>query len=96
MRGAREGAIKRDEITRIEGAQRAAYVANGLDLTSGSSTDVMTDTAKEGNMEVAQIIWDGNRRADNENEQAKLSRSKKVSGAAMALGFVSPVIKAIA
>lgn len=54
-RGKLEEQQKRREVGQIEGRQRAAMAANGVDLTFGSPLDTLVDTAVMGEMDALTI-----------------------------------------
>lgn len=95
-RGAYEGARTVDQINRTQGAARAGMIANGVGLT-GSSADVIQDSATEGALDVAAIRWNSNLKVENSRfsaEQAK--RNAKSASASAPLAFISPVISGAA
>lgn len=94
MKGSYEATRKQDEIARVKGAQRAALAANGLALNTGSAAEVQRDTDTEANLDVAAIRWNSASAADMHEFQAKVDRAAAPGGAAAALAFVAPVIKA--
>jgi len=81
-RGAREEQQKRLEIAQLQGRQRAAMSANGVDLTFGSPLDTMIDTAYLGELDALTIrrnaaheAYDFRVDAVNGRADAALSRS---------------------
>jgi hypothetical protein len=54
-RGATEEQRKRMEVAQLQGRQRAAMAANGVDLTFGSPLDTLVDTAVMGELDALTI-----------------------------------------
>jgi len=68
-RGAREEQQKRAEVAQLQGRQRAAMGANGVDLTFGSPLDTIVDTAVLGELDALTI----RRNAANESYDQKVN-----------------------
>jgi hypothetical protein len=94
MRGAYEGARKGDEIKRVRGAQRAAFIANGIDADAGSAEAVRMDSDTEMELDRRAIAANSANAASTKEYQSKITRASAPSGAAAALAFVAPVISA--
>ena len=95
-RGAYQAQRKADEVTRVQGSARAGFVANGLAL-DGSATDVLTDSATEGALDVAAIRYGADLEADNANYRSKVAgMNAKSAGAAIPFAFAAPVINGVA
>lgn len=54
---------KRAEVAQLQGRQRAAMAANGVDLTFGSPLDTLVDTAVLGELDALTIRQNANREA---------------------------------
>ncbi len=81
-----------DDIDRTLGAQRAGFAANGLALT-GSAGDVVAETAEEGALDKAAILWNSKLEQDNLKYQAKVDKmNAKTERSAAIISFLSPVI----
>jgi len=63
--GQTEEQNQRRKTAQLEGAARAAIAANGIDTTSGSSLDVLGDTAKLGELDALTIRSNAGRAAYN-------------------------------
>jgi hypothetical protein len=81
-RGKQEEQMKRQEVSQVEGRQRAAMAANGVDLSFGSPLDVLVDTATLGEIDALTIrrssareAYDYQVQATNGRADASLSRS---------------------
>lgn len=85
-----------DQLSTLSGSQRANTAANGLALT-GSSADVIEDSALEGALDIQAIRWNSGVRADNLRYQAKIDAMNAKSAAIAApIGFLAPVISGVA
>lgn len=81
----RQGGIEDARLQRIKtiqaiGSQQSALAANGIDVTSGTSLDVIEDTAAMGELDALNILTQSERNArnyltqsDNYNSQAYLN-----------------------
>ena len=81
-RGAVEEQRKRMEVAQLQGRQRAAMAANGVDLTFGSPLDALVDTAVLGDLDALTIRQNAAREAYdfqvqgvNQRADATLSRA---------------------
>lgn len=73
--------------------QRTAYLAAGLSL-EGSPTDVIEDTARETQIDVEAIKWNGDIKAQNFEAQRDIFKMKADSAMTAGIfGAISPVIK---
>lgn len=94
--GAYQADRKTDEIQRMLGAARAGTGANGLDV-SGSSFDIIDESAQEGALDVAAIRWNSRLQSDNLQYKAKLNdMNAKSQTIAAPLAFAAPVINSFA
>lgn len=85
-----------DEVSRVAGAQRAGFAANGIAMT-GSAADTVASTAEEGALDVAAIRWNSQLAADNMMYKSKLSTmNAKIEGQSAIPAFAAPVINGIA
>lgn len=79
----------REGIARTQGSARAGYASNGLAL-SGSAADVLTDTAIEGDLDVAAIQWNSDEKVKSMKFQAQGYRYNAAqSDAAAPISFLS-------
>lgn len=75
------------------GEQAAAFASNGVDLSSGSALQVITDTGTEGALDVASVRYGARIRSDNEEYQAKVASANAGMAAASApFAFLSPIL----
>lgn len=74
-RGAAEEQRKRMEVAAIQGRQRAAMAANGVDLTFGSPLDALVDTATLGELDALTIRRNAAREAYDYETQGVNYRS---------------------
>lgn len=93
-RGAAEEQQKRMEISALQGRQRAAMAANGVDLTFGSPLDTLVDTAVMGELDALTIRRNAAREAyDYEtqgvNYRADAGLSRVNAKAARTGGYLS-------
>ncbi|MET3853055.1 hypothetical protein [Rhizobium sp. OAE497] len=68
--GQQEEQRKRLETAQLEGKQKAAMAANGVDLNFGSPLDTLVDTAKIGELDALNIRTNAYRAAYNDKVQA--------------------------
>jgi hypothetical protein len=80
--GAQEERETRRRGLAVAGAQRAAYSANGLDISSGSPLDVLTDTGRQSELDALQVrrnaaneVWGYQAQSTNYSNQANASRA---------------------
>lgn len=94
--GAYQAKRKQEEVDRALAAQRAAYSGSGVAL-SGTTEDVIADSATEGAMDVAAIRWNAGMEADTQRHNAKVSemnaKNAKKSGT---LALLTPIINGVA
>lgn len=91
--GAYAAKQKQKEVNAVLGTQRAVFGASGLDLMSGTPSDVYTGSAQEGALDVAAIRWNSQLAGDNFNAQAKISdMNASNTMAAAPFAFLTPVI----
>jgi hypothetical protein len=74
-RGKQEEQQKRMQTAQLAGRQRAAFAANGVDLSFGSPLDTIIDTAKLGEIDALNIRTNANREAYAYNMQATNQRA---------------------
>lgn len=74
-RGKQEEQQKRQQTAQLEGRQRAAMAANGLDLSFGSPLDTIVDTAKLGELDALNIKTNAYREAYGYKVQATNQRA---------------------
>lgn len=74
-RGALEEQQKRQEVAQLQGRQRAAMAANGVDLTFGSPLDTLVDTAVLGELDALTIRRNAAREAYDYNVQGVNGRA---------------------
>ncbi|MER9452050.1 hypothetical protein [Mesorhizobium sp. M0254] len=92
-RGAKEDQRKRQQVAGIQGQQRAAMAANGVDLTFGSPLDTLVDTAVMGELDALTIRTNANREAydykvDAVNKRAGATMSRMSAKAATTGGYL--------
>lgn len=92
-RGAREEQQKRMEIAQLQGRQRAAMAANGVDLTFGSPLDALVDTATMGELDALTIRRNAAREAfdievQGVNHRADATLSRMNASSARTGGFL--------
>lgn len=93
QKGMVDAAQKTNEINRTVGAQTAAFASNGLDVSSGSPLQVVTDTGTQGALDVASIRYGAQVRSDNEAYQGKVAESQAgLAAAAVPFAFLSPIL----
>jgi hypothetical protein len=93
MEGGYNYARKGDEMKRLQGAQRAAFSANGIDQDAGSAGDVQYDADKEMTRERTLIATNAQNEALNHMIDAKNTRDSAPKNSSVALAFVGPVIR---
>lgn len=92
-RGAQEEQRKRFEISRLQGQQRAAMAANGVDLTFGSPLDTIVDTATLGELDALTIRQNSYReaydhRVDAVNRRAGANLNRMEAQSASTAGYL--------
>lgn len=92
-RGAAEEQRKRQQVSQIQGQQRAAMAANGVDLTFGSPLDTLVDTAAMGELDALTIRTNAYReaydyRVDAVNKRAGAQLSRLQANAAETGGYL--------
>jgi hypothetical protein len=93
-RGAKAEQQKRMEISQLQGRQRAAMAANGVDIGYGSSLDTLIDTAYLGELDALTIRRNAAREAydfevDAVNGRADASLSRANADSAMMGGYLN-------
>lgn len=93
-RGKLEEQRKRMEVSKIQGQQRAALAANGVDLTFGSPLDTIVDTAVLGELDALTIRSNAYReaydyRVDAVNKRAGATMSRMAGDAAKSGGYLA-------
>jgi hypothetical protein len=92
MAGQREANRKSEQIDQVAARQRASYAASGV-LVDGSPTDVIADTRREGQLDVAAIEWNARLKSGNLSYQAQVSdmnaKQARVGGF---MGALAPII----
>lgn len=93
-RGQLEEQRKRQEVSRIQGIQKAAMAANGVDLTFGSPLDTIVDTAAAGEIDALTIRSNSYREAydykvDAANKRNGAQLSRMSADAASTGGYMS-------
>lgn len=89
-------ARKGEQVQRTLGEARANISANGLALT-GTSAEVVNQSAEQGTMDVAAIRWNAATRSDNLHYQAAVERTNAKSyGVAAGLNFLTPALQGVA
>ena len=82
-------------VRRNVGEQVASFASNGVDVSSGSPLQVVTDTGTEGALDVAAIRYGARIKSDNETYSAKVaSMNAGLAGAAAPFAFLSPILSA--
>lgn len=74
-RGAKAEQAKRMEVAQLQGRQRAAMAANGVDITYGSALDTIVDTAYLGELDALTIRRNAAREAYDFNVDAVSGRA---------------------
>ncbi|TIW56677.1 MAG: hypothetical protein E5V54_11190 [Mesorhizobium sp.] len=92
-RGQLEEQKKRQQASQIEGQQRAAMAANGVDLTFGSPLDTLVDTATMGELDALTIRTNATREAydykvDAVNKRAGANMSRMAASSASTGGYL--------
>jgi hypothetical protein len=89
-----EIANTRREVQKTQGNVRAGYAANGLAL-SGSAADVLTESAIEGDLDVAAIRWNSKNKIKSMRYEQQVYRyNAGQERAGKGLAFVSPILSA--
>jgi hypothetical protein len=93
-RGAKAEQQKRMEIAALQGRQRAAMAANGVDVNYGSALDTLIDTAYLGELDALTIRRNAAREAydfevDAVNGRADAGLSRANADSAMAGGYLN-------
>lgn len=97
MAGGYQARRSREKLDRVLGQNRAAMAASGLSLTSGSTLDVISDNATEGELDIAAIRWNAGLASDNSRYSAKVSDMNAKSARQSApIAFLSPVLGSFA
>lgn len=100
--GSYESAIKQDEGKRLLGKQITALASSGVDISTGTSGDVITDSASAVNMDVAAIRhnWQDKSNLSIYNSKiAKMNAQTAQQNARMSMiggvvGALSPIVGA--
>jgi hypothetical protein len=80
------------EIDRVIGSNIAGNAANGIALT-GSALDILTDTAREGDLDIQTIRWNAGQKVDKLKYGAKVSdMNARTVAKAAPFGFLSPIL----
>ena len=92
-RGKDEEQRKRQEVAQIQGRQRAAMAAYGLDLSFGSPLDTLVDTAVAGELDALTIRTNAAREAyehevDATGKRASAKLSRMSASAASKAGYL--------
>lgn len=92
--GALEEQAKRTELAQLQGQQRAAMAASGVDLTFGSPLDTMVDSAVIGELDALTIRQNAYRknydyRVEAVNQRAGATLHEMEADAAMTGGAIS-------
>lgn len=98
--GAYESGIKIDEGKRITGKQVTGYASSGVDISSGTPGEVISDSASAVNMDVAAIRANWQDKANlsaYESKIAKMNAKSASRNATMAMvggaiGALSPIV----
>lgn len=93
-RGAVEEQQKRAQVAQLQGRQRAAMAANGVDLTFGSPLDTLVDTAVLGDLDALTIRQNSAReaydfRVQGVNSRADAGLSRASGRAAQTGGYLA-------
>ncbi len=90
-----EIARTRETVAKTLGSARAGYAANGLAL-DGSAAEVLTDTATEGDLDVASIRWNSDVKIGNLKYQQTVAKTNaKSSRDAAPLAFITPILGSV-
>jgi hypothetical protein len=95
-RGASEEQRQRMQTAQLQGRQRAAMAANGVDLAFGSPLDALVDTAMMGELDALTIRRNANREAydyqvQGVNYRADASLSRMNASAAKTGGYLGAI-----
>jgi len=98
--GAYESAIALDKGKRLVGQQVTALASNGVDITAGSSGDLIADSASSVNMDVAAIRHNWQDKANLSGYSAKIAgmnaqMAKQNARTAMIGGFINAAGSAV-
>lgn len=93
-RGAAEEQRKRMEVARLQGQQKAAMAANGVDLGFGSPLDTIVDTAALGELDALTIRTNAyresyDRQVDAVNQRAGAELNRMEAKAAKTGGYLA-------
>lgn len=93
-RGAAEEQRKRMEVARLQGQQKAAMAANGVDLGFGSPLDTIVDTAVLGELDALTIRTNAyresyDRQVDAANQRAGAQLNRMEAKAAKTGGYLA-------
>jgi hypothetical protein len=93
-RGATAEQQKRQQTAQLQGRQRAAMAANGVDLTFGSPLDTLVDTAQMGELDALNIRSNAYREAYDDkvqgvNQRADATLDRMRASSAETGGFLS-------
>jgi hypothetical protein len=95
-RGKVEENLHRQKVQRLIGAQRAAFGASGAKVDSGSSLDVISDTARFGEMDALAIRANAKREAWAKRNQANLYQMSKSSTMMATMGSALTGLSSVA
>lgn len=91
-----EVASSRANTARTQGSARAGFAANGLAL-SGSVSEVLQQSAEQGDLDVAAIRWNSKIKQDTMGYQRDVYKfNAGTERAAAPLAFIAPVIGGVA
>ncbi|WP_244511635.1 MULTISPECIES: hypothetical protein [unclassified Rhizobium] len=95
-RGKQEEQQKRFQTAQLEGRQRAAMAANGVDLSFGSPLDTIVDTAEMGEIDALNIRTNSYREAyankvQGANQRANATLDRMRGDAALKGGYLDAV-----
>lgn len=74
QRGATEAAEHRQKVKQMISRQNAAFGASGVEGSTGSAADVMTETAGMGELDALRIVNNAQRQAWGLESQAKITK----------------------
>ncbi|RUX02451.1 MAG: hypothetical protein E5V51_00155 [Mesorhizobium sp.] len=92
-RGALDEQKKRQQVAGIQGQQKAAMAANGVDVAFGSPLDTLVDTAVMGELDALTIRTNANREAydykvDAVNKRSGATMSRMAASSAKTGGYL--------
>lgn len=91
--GAYEAQRTQDNLRRLLGKQMAGYAANGIAVDEGSALATITDSAREGALDIAAIRYGARAREANEKMGASISRMNASSARRAApIAFLTPIL----